>query len=186
MMKRLSLVLLFASCTVAGFAQSAAPNAPAQRTMVPYRIDVALTEFDGPRKVNTRNYTMNVLGEGAGGNERTGVVKIGNRVPIVASSKEGLPAPVTYMDVGLNVTCRSVQNQAADDNTPMMWCDFEISSLVPHEENPASDAGRPVLRSMRGSSAASTPLGKPVVMTTIDDPGSTKRFQFEVTVNRSK
>ena len=172
------LLLLCGLLPAASAQNSSAPSAEKPRDY--YRLDISLSEFDGTKKVNTRNYSM-MLGASGGSHE---ALKIGNRVPIsVNGAGKDMPATVQYMDVGLNINCRYVGQQ---EGNPELACDFEMSSLVPQQENPDSRPGAPILRQMHGSGSAIAPLGKPTLFASIENPTAGPRFQFEVTATRIK
>jgi len=157
---------------------SAAPAASDQH-LTAYRIEIALNEFDGAKKLNSRAYTMSVVSKGY----TDGHVKVGNRVPVTTGmAPGGGVSQFQYMDVGIDMRCRYYGEQ---DATPNIGCDFDISNLAAKDEITAAE-GRPVLRHLSASGGGLLPLGKPTVLSTIDDPTSTHRFQFEVTVNRAK
>ena len=175
---RLAMVLLLLCGLLPGaWAQNAsAPSAEKPREY--YRLDISLSEFDGAKKVNTRNYSMMLRSGGSSS------LKIGNRMPIsVNGAGKDMPVSVQYMDVGLNISCRYEGQQ---EGNPELACDFEMSSLVPQQENPDSRPGAPILRQMHGSGSAIAPLGKPTLFASLENPTAGPRFQFEVTATRAK
>lgn len=182
MRNRIVLGLLIVLCSAGMGAWAQDQPTPPRNQKLPdfYKLDVALNELDNTgRKITTRNYTMMVSSERGNNDSR---VKIGNRVPVVTQGKDGVPT-TTYIDVGLSVQCRYLFEL---DAGPEFTCNFEVSSLVPQQENPDSRPGAPIMRQLSANGVAVTPLGKTTLFNTIEDPNTGKRFQFEVTTTRAK
>ena len=74
------------------------------------------------------------------------------------------------------------------DRRLQLHCDIEISSIIPREQiaNATGNAipAAPFLRSTRTDSWELLTLGKPAILTTVDDINSTKRMQIEVTATK--
>src|SRR5271167_1266448 len=79
-------------------AQDSSPSKPApetEKTVNAYRLDFSVNEFEDGKKINARQYSMNLNADDA--NE----IKIGTRVPV--ESKQG---EFQYLDVGTSIWCR--------------------------------------------------------------------------------
>src|ERR1700757_3981362 len=79
-------------------AQDAAPPKAASEAIEPrhaYRVDFALTEIEDGRKINSRQYALNL---NAGESDQ---LKVGTRVPVEVKQGE-----IQYLDVGTNIWCR--------------------------------------------------------------------------------
>jgi 3D (Asp-Asp-Asp) domain-containing protein len=153
-------------------AQDANPSksAPeAEKTVNAYRLDFSVNEIEDGKKINSRQYSMNLNADD--GNE----IKIGTRVPI--ESKQG---EFTYLDVGTTIWCRIGERA----NGLPISVRAEISNFAMPDQQ--GQQVRPVLRqlSIRGSTVAQ--LGKPIVIGSVDDPNSKRQFQLEVTVTKLK
>ncbi len=71
--------------------------------VMPLRIQVVFSEYDGEKKISSLPYTLNH--NATRGNSRTSL-RMGLRVPIVtAPAKEGLTAQVQYHNVGTDIDC---------------------------------------------------------------------------------
>jgi hypothetical protein len=75
-------------------------------TVVAYRVQVVISEYDGATKVSSLPYTIPVAQMGdPGARDSRGSLRVGIRVPVSTSSKSGESA-ITYMDVGTNLDVR--------------------------------------------------------------------------------
>ena len=165
-----SACLIAAFCTPL-FAQSAAPAnksdahddaAPAR----PYRLNFALNELEEGRKINSRQYSMNL---NAGDNDE---IKVGTRVPV--ELKQG---DAQYLDVGTRIWCRLKES----DNGLLLTVRSDISNFATLDQlRPLNNA--PLLRQfvINGSTVALP--GKTTAIGSVDDPASKRTFQLEVTV----
>ena len=91
----------------AGRAQDTAPAKPETEAKAPsraetegkpvhaYRLDFSVNELEEGKKINTRQYSLNLNADDA--NE----IKIGTRVPVEAAHEQ-----FQYMDVGTSIWCR--------------------------------------------------------------------------------
>src|SRR5215470_9839956 len=81
---------------------SAASSARAALSPVEYRVQMALTEYDGANKISSLPYTIHVA---SGDYVSSGSLRVGIRVPITTANKNG-DATMTYIDVGSNIDVR--------------------------------------------------------------------------------
>ncbi|HEV3513325.1 MAG TPA: hypothetical protein VGS05_16570 [Candidatus Sulfotelmatobacter sp.] len=162
-----------------------APKPPEQRKPVPaYHLDFALNELEDGKKINTRQYAMDLLAvrqtdpsyiRDMGDNYKS--LKIGTRVPV--ETEQG---KVEYMDIGTSISCRMRE----DEMGLSLEARAEISSLIPRSQ---ADAYRPntvdpILRQVSIQSATAITPGKLTALGTVDDPDSKRQFQLEVTVTK--
>lgn len=139
-----------------------------------FKLAFVMYELDDAKRTNQRDYMM----IGRTDNQPTSI-RVSTRVPVYAEEKK-----VTYIDVGLSIRC-SMKEQV--DRRVQFHCDIEISSVVRPEQIASSGNGgpaAPVLRTTRTESWALLTLGKPAILTTVDDINSTKRMQIEVTATK--
>ena len=176
MLKRkiVSAMLVLATVAVGesrrAFAQEAATNAP-QVDKQAYRVDLSVIEMEDGKKINSRQYSMNVA---AGEHQE---IKIGTRVPIEEKAGE-----FTYLDVGTNLWCqlRDRSNDAWLGNAVLLRVHSEVSNFaVPDQQG---QSARPLLRQLKIEASTVAQLGKPMVVGSVDDPNSKRQFQLEVTV----
>jgi hypothetical protein len=170
--------LLVALCLAAGIghAQQLKPS-PA------YHLDFALNELDGGKKLNTRQYAMDLIAERQGDPGyirdlgRGKELKIGTRVPV-----ESEPGKYQYIDIGTSIWCQLKE----DDAGLSMDAKAEVSSLVPRTDTNLYHPvpGAPILRQLQIQSSTAVTLGKLTTLGTVDDPDSMRQFQLEVTVTK--
>lgn len=162
-------------------AQEAAPAKPAAETkpaptptgeklVHAYRVDFSLNELEDGKKINTRQYSLNVNSDDS--NE----IKIGTRVPVEPHQGE-----FQYMDVGTTVYCQIRERSEGVALTVRA----ENSNFAIPEQGAGHDA-RPVIRQLKISGSTLAMLGKAMVVGSMDDPNSKRQFQLEVTVTRLK
>jgi hypothetical protein len=140
-----------------------------------YKLDFSVNEIDDGKKVNSRQYSMNL--SAGDGNE----VKIGTRVPVEAKQGE-----FQYIDVGTSIWCRlrDRKDVAWLGNDVLLNMRAEISNFAMPEQQ--SQNVRPVLRQLNINASTQAPMGKLLVVGSVDDPNSKKQFQLEVTVTKLK
>jgi hypothetical protein len=164
---------------VAGHAQDAPPaksdagakafaEEKAKQTLHAYRVDFSLNELEDGKKINTRQYSVNV------NSGESNEIKIGTRVPVDAGRDE-----FQYLDLGTNVWCR-IEERA---DGVALSVRAENSNFAIPEQGTSHDA-RPVIRQLKISGSTLALLDKPMVIGSMDDPNSKRQFQLEVTVTK--
>ena len=156
-------------------AQESAPSKPAPEATEPghaYRLDFTVSEIEDGKKINSRQYSMNMYGDA---NE----IKIGTRVPVELKNNE-----VQYMDVGTNIWCRLRDRRDVTwlGNDVMLNVRSEISNFAVPEQQGQST--RPILRQLKIDASTIATVGKSIVLGVVDDPNSKRQFQLEVTVTK--
>lgn len=139
-----------------------------------YKLSFAIYELDDGKRINQRDYT--IIGKADGSSASASVH---TRVPIFSEAKQ-----VTYINAGLEVRCSL---RSGTSSKLQASCNFEISNFVLPDQ--AADAhgnapGVPILRTTNANTWAVLTLGKPTIMSSIDDVNSKKRTQIEVTATR--
>jgi hypothetical protein len=174
MLKRMFVALIVLLLTSQGVGRtlaqdaSAAKSAPdAEKAVDAYRLDFTVTELEDGKKLNSRQYSMNV------NNEDSNEIKIGTRVP--AEVKQG---EFTYLDVGTSLWCRIAERA----NGLAINVRAEISNFA----MPEQQQSRPVLRQLQIKASSLAQIGKPLVLGSVDDPNSKRQFQLEVTATKLK
>jgi len=144
-----------------------------------FKLAFVLYEVEEGKRTNQRDYMM--IGRT---DNQPSSIRVSTKVPITTQEKAGDKA-YTYIDVGLRINC-SMKEQV--DRRLQLHCDIEISSFIRPEQiaNATGNAGlaAPFLRTTRTDSWALLTLGKPAILTTVDDINSTKRMQVEVTATK--
>jgi hypothetical protein len=147
---------------------SASKSTPeAEKATNAYRLDFSVNEIEDGKKINTRQYSMNLNAEDA--NE----IKIGTRVPVEAKQGE-----FQYLDVGTNIWSRIGERS----NGLALSVRAEISNFAMPDQQ--TQMARPVLRQLSIKASTVAQLGKPMIVGSVDDPNSKRQFQLEVTVTK--
>jgi hypothetical protein len=151
-------------------AQQADAEKPAkvEKPLSAYRLDFSVNELEDGKKINTRQYSMNLNSDGS--NE----LKIGSRVPV--QSKQG---EFEYIDVGT-----SIWSKIEDRNGAV---DVSVRAEISNFANPEQTSGHemlPLLRQLKISAGTLALLGKPTLIGSVDDPNSKRQFQLEVTATK--
>jgi 3D (Asp-Asp-Asp) domain-containing protein len=133
-----------------------------------YRLDFSVTEMEEGKKINSRQYSLNLNADDA--NE----IKIGTRVPVEAGHEQ-----FQYMDVGTSIWCRIGERP---DGIPMS-VRADISNFAIPDQGTGHES-RPVVRQFKINASTLAIPGKPMVVGSVDDPNSKRQFQLEVTVTK--
>jgi|HubBroStandDraft_4_1064222.scaffolds.fasta_scaffold15990_5 hypothetical protein len=133
-----------------------------------YRVDFSLNELEDGKKINTRQYAVNV------NSNESNEIKIGTKVPVETKDSE-----FQYMDVGTNVWCRIEERP----DGVALSVRAENSNFAIPEQGAGHDA-RPVIRQLKISGSTLALLDRPMIVGSMDDPNSKRQFQLEVTVTK--
>jgi hypothetical protein len=159
--------------------KSSAPAEPApdvkqksaeQKPLEAYHLDFAINEFEDGKKINSRQYSLNM-----NTNDSPNEIKIGTRIPVEA--KEG---EFQYVDIGTNIWAQLRDNRGQT----VLAVRAEVSNFAIPEQGLDKPDPHPALRQLKVSGSAVLPLSKPMVMDSVDDPNSKRQFQLEVTVTK--
>jgi type II secretory pathway component GspD/PulD (secretin) len=140
-----------------------------------YRLTYTVTEMDGGKRLGVQHFAMVV----ASGQKTT--LKQGSRVPIATGSyrPDGSPnatqqTQFTYLDVGMSF------DAGLDEfaNGVRLISSVEQSSVS--EDKSIAGVQEPVIRQTSLKGAAFLTPGKPLMLGTIDIPGSTRQLDVEV------
>jgi len=143
-----------------------------------YRLTYTFTEMDGSRSIGTQHFSMVVIS-----GERT-QLKQGSRVPLVTGSydsgKSQAQTQVTYVDVGLNFDV--LLDESADairlrSKVEQSSVADQVSGVGPQD---------PVLRQTILQGTSFLTAGKPLVLGSLDIPGSTRRLDVAVVMEPIK
>jgi type II secretory pathway component GspD/PulD (secretin) len=137
-----------------------------------YRLNYKITETDSGKAIGTRRFSLIVASGG-----KTDL-KQGNKIPIVTGTGDAgsstQSSQVQYLDLGMNIeaTVDGCQDGAR------LHTKVELSSLS--DEKSGVGTQDPVIRQtvLEGSSILSP--GKPLVLGSLDIPGSTRQQEVEV------
>lgn len=151
------------------------------KNIVPLKVSVVFTEYDGEKKLSSLPYALFLK---ADENSRfVGRVRMGVRVPIWTGGKE---SAIQYQDVGSNLDCFA---QAAEDGKYMLDLSLERSSIYPNSsEYPAvskldEQPHQPLVRQFRANLALLLRDGQTTQNTIATDPLNGHIVKVEVTLN---
>jgi type II secretory pathway component GspD/PulD (secretin) len=135
-----------------------------------YRLTYTITDLDGGKRIGSEKFTLLV----APGQRST--FKQGSRVPIVTGTTDGQPqgTQVQYEDVGLSIEARVGWSPDALD----LHTKIEQTSLA--EEKPVAPAQDPVVRQTVFDEWSQLSQSKPLVLGSLDLPGTTRSQEIEV------
>lgn len=186
-------LVLLATQANAQDAKSAAPTKTGRTSdakvaqaenIVPLKVTVVFTEYDGEKKVSSLPYALFVK---ADENSRfQGKVRMGVRVPVWVGGKE---SGIQYMDVGSNLDCFA---QAAEDGKYMLDLSLERSSLYPSSggkdeyaqaSKPDEQPRSPLMRQFRANLSLMLRDGQTTQNTIATDPLNGHTVKVEVTLN---
>ena len=173
--------VLFAGILVAQEAPKPAPERPAEKTVIlPYRLDFTVKELEDSKAVNSRNYTLLIEARSEHGRSARGAgsgqVRAGTRVPVAAGDKG-----MQYMDVGIVI---NADLDETDDGLSLSGY-TELSTLA-LPDGATSPSSTPMVGSIRSNISTELTTGKSILLSSVDDPVSKRRYQVEVTATKLK
>lgn len=169
-------IALVLSCGGRAFAQTdaAAPKSSTteiEKMQTTYRLTYTLTEMDGAKRIGTQHFALTA---NPGNEER---IKLGSKVPIAMETSNPAslsPAHVQYQDVGLTVIVRLKELGAG------VMADSFVEQNGVSEEQSTVGRNDPVIRQASLQNTALLTPGKPVMLGSLDVPGSTRHLDIEV------
>lgn len=167
------VVTLFWSVPISTAQDKSEPKQQAEaqeKSITAYRLDFTINEIEDGKKVNSRQYSLNV---------NTGDhndLKIGTKVPVEV--KEG---EMQYIDLGTDI---SADLRERDNGLAL-----EVRAAMSNFANPDQGTrgnSMPLLRQMKINASTLIAPGRPMVVGSVDDPNSKRQFQLEVTATKLK
>jgi hypothetical protein len=172
----IALMLSCGSARVYAQADSSTPKASetkVEAAPTTYRLTYTLTEMDGSKRIGTQHFSLTV---NPGNNGR---IKLGSKIPIATGSSNQESAAQSlfqYQDVGLNIYARLKESAAG------VSLDSSVEQSSVSEEQSPVGIKDPVIRQARLENTAFLTPGKPVMLGSLDVPGSTRHLDVEVVV----
>jgi hypothetical protein len=160
---------------------SDAKVADTSKNVVPLKVTVVFTEYDGEKKLSSLPYALFLKADET--SRFVGRVRMGVRVPIWTGGKE---SAIQYQDVGSNLDCFA---QAAEDGKYMLDLSLERSSIYANSgEYPAAakldeQPHQPLVRQFRANLALLLRDGQTTQNTIATDPLNGHIVKVEVTLN---
>jgi hypothetical protein len=196
----LGIVLMLSFCGAKALAQAEAAPAPkacgcarvlAQADAAPapkanetkdeivsqtYRLTYTLTELDGAKRIGTQHFSLTANPVKPSNNAR---IKLGSKVPIATASSKPENQTLTqfqYQDVGLTIYAHLKEFAAG------VSLDSSVEQSSVSEEQSSVGRSDPVIRQAALDNTALLTPGKPVMLGSLDIPGSTRHLDVEVVV----
>lgn len=143
-----------------------------------YRVTYTITEMDNDKRIGTQHFAMIMVS----GQQTT--LKQGSKVPTATLFANAVNAAgaaqaseqmvVTYLDIGMNFDAK-LQDMGVDGR---LKYEIRQSSLAP--ETSGVGPQDPIVRQTSLQGEATLAPGKPLMLGSIDIPGSTRRLDVEV------
>ena len=143
-----------------------------------YRLTYTISEMDGGKRIGSQRYAM-VLTSG----QRT-LMKQGSKVPVVTGTNNKdsgtMENMVSYLDIGM------IFDATLEESANGVSLRSKVEQLSLAEEKSGLGVQDPVVRqtSMEGTSFLVP--GKPLVLGSVDIPGSTRHLDVEVVMEQVK
>lgn len=181
MKKKAGMVLaLLAFASLATVAQDTAKSQGGAKSdehtpaVIPLRVQVVFTEFDGEKKISSLPYSFTVNADER--RARPGSqIRNGARIPISTGKDQ-----FTYIDIGTNIDCSATLQE---DGRYKLQMNMERSSITP--EN-ASGGSNPVVRQFRAEMNPVLKDGQTVESIVATDPLNGHVYHVSVTLNTMK
>lgn len=157
------------------------------KPVIPVRVQLVLTEYDGEKKVSSLPYSFLVKSE-SGGPEAaySYFTRVGVRVPVPGTGKEG---QTSFVDVGSNIDCGI---RTEEDGRFTVRLNFERSSLYFQGRGDEkgniknTEGGQPYLPTLRAQSLILLKDGQTSEALMAADPLNGHVFRLNVTLNIEK
>jgi hypothetical protein len=163
------------------------PAGPSRPAMVPLKVTVVLSRFQGEKKISSLPYTLFVT---ANDNEFTRL-RMGTQVPVPTTVFSGtdpaLVKPVqsyNYKDVGTNIDCRAATEGDSAFRVMLTVTDSAVYFPDKTEAMVASaSTGAPAFRNFNSTVQVLLRDGQTVQYTSVADPVSGQTIKLEATLN---
>jgi len=147
-----------------------------------YRLTYTVTDMDGDKRIGTQHFSMVVVS----GQETR--LKQGSRIPIATGSYDsgasakpgpsGVQTQFTYLDIGMNFSA------TLDEFANGVRLRSNVDQSSAPEDKSIAGVQEPIIRQTELTGAAFLTPGKPLVLGSIDIPGSTRHLDIEVVMEQ--
>ncbi|WP_263382941.1 secretin N-terminal domain-containing protein [Granulicella arctica] len=142
-----------------------------------YRLTYTITEMDNGKRIGVQHFTMVVVS-----GQRT-TLKEGSKVPVVTGTynpgTSSSQSQFTYLDVGMNFD--ATLDESA--NGVRLRTKVEQSGIAEEKSPNLALANDPIVRQTVLEGTSILAPGKPLVLGSVDVPGSTRHHDVEVVVD---
>ena len=170
---------------MAGAQEKPAPPAQKPPALVPVKVQIVISRYQGEKKVSSLPYTLSVNANDRGSSS----LRMGAQVPIATTmmavvdsvGKSTMPQSFQYKDVGTNIDCSAT---TTDDGRFRLAITIEDSSIIPDEAKaePGLVKGSPSFRSFRTTEALLLRDGQALQFTSATDKISGDVVKVDVTL----
>jgi hypothetical protein len=169
----ITLALACSVATLPAQTDAAGKTSSPEAAPVTYRLTYTITELDSGKRLGTQHFSLTVNSD-----NRSASIRMGSKVPIQTGSStsggSGTHVEIQYLDVGLNITVH-IRDFASGVE---VFSKLEQSGMA--EEQSAMGKDDPVIRQAILENTALLTAGKPVMLGSMDVPGSTRHLDVEV------
>ena len=157
------------------------PPASASKLNTAYQLEFKLSEIEDGKKINSRSYSM--LAQAGGVLNK---LRLTARVPIPVggfrtdAANALVNTQYQYMEAGMNIDCRVQEQEGA---LALNVTVDSTSFTHPAQDNPIK---QPVMNQLKFDLSTVVSIGRPTVISTVDDPSSKRQFQLEVAAAKPK
>ncbi len=143
-----------------------------------YRLTYTISEMDGGKRIGSQHFAM-VLTAG----QRT-MMKQGSKVPVVTGTNNKdsgtMENAVSYLDIGMNF------DATLEESANGVSLRSKVEQLSLAEEKSGVGVQDPVFRQTALEGTSFLVPGKPLVLGSVDIPGSTRHLDVEVVMEQVK
>lgn len=179
-MKRLlllaSLVVLLSYVALAQETRSPVPLADTS-TVECYRLDYTIRDVQKGKVASTRTYVLVVLS-----NNSSVKLRSGSKVPILTGGTTGPNRQFQYIDVGTDIDAKIVAGMEGK----YLYTVAEVSNVTASDQSQPDSDVPPLVRKSRAETNSPIPVGKPLLVASMDDPSLERRIEIEVLATRIK
>jgi hypothetical protein len=171
--------------TMAGAQEKPAPPAQKPMALVPVKVQVVISRYQGEKKVSSLPYSLAVNANDRGSSS----LRMGAQVPIATSmmplidsvGKSSVPQSFQYKDVGINIDCSASTN---DDGRFRLAITIEDNSIIGDDPKaqPGVAKGNPSFRSFRTTETLLIKDGQTLQFSTATDKISGDVVKVDVTL----
>lgn len=147
-----------------------------------YRVEYTVREFEDSKRLNSRTYTV-ALSPILGKTSQTsafGRIRAISRVPF----EYGEQKATQYQDIGINIDCALDEAENGVFVKTIFWSTSVVAPEAATGEGVNSVPTAPIARELRFEGKSLISLGKPTVISTLDDVTTNRRYEIEVTVTK--
>jgi hypothetical protein len=133
-----------------------------------YRLTYTMTEKDSGKTIGVQHFSV-IVASGS-----MSVLKQGSRVPVLTNTSSGGSNELTYLDLGLEIQA------SLDGYLDGVRLRSKVVQSSVAEDKSSVGTGDPIIRQTSLEGTSTLEQGKPLVLGSLDVPGSTRQQEVEV------